>query len=86
MMPLGTKGILIQLMLMTRGFTPSDISDLKLSPSKIMTQTDGASVYIKDIGSGKFNVIVESENGVVTALKNIGKNSLDKLSKNYGWK
>ena len=72
--------------LMTRGFTPSDISDLKLSPSKIMTQTDGASVYIKDIGSGKFNVIVESENGVVTALKNIGQNSLDKLSKNYGWK
>ena len=72
--------------LMSRGFTPSEISDLKLSPSKVMSQTDGASVYIKDIGNGKFNVIVESENGVVTALKNIGQNSLDRLSNNYGWK
>ena len=72
--------------LMTRGFSPSEISDLKLSPSKIMTQTDGASVYLRDVGAGKFNVIVESENGVVTALKNISQNSLDRLSKNYGWK
>jgi hypothetical protein len=72
--------------LMSRGFSPSEISALKLSPSKVLSQTDGASVYIKDIGSGKFNVIVEGENGVVTALKNIGQNSLDRLGKNYGWK
>ncbi|BAU27204.1 hypothetical protein DFP93_104295 [Aneurinibacillus soli] len=72
--------------LMSRGFSPSDISALKLSPSKVLTQSDGASVYIKDIGAGKFNVIVESENGVVTALKNISENSLNKLSRNYGWK
>ena len=72
--------------LMSRGFTPSEISGVKLSPTNIMTQSDGASVYIKDIGNGKFNVIVEGDNGVVTALKNIGQNSLDRLGKNYGWK
>ncbi len=72
--------------LMSRGFTPSEISSLKLSPSRIMEQADGASVYIKEIRMSKFNVIVESDNGVVTALKNIGKKSLDRLSKNYGWK
>ncbi|GAC44189.1 hypothetical protein, partial [Paenibacillus popilliae] len=72
--------------LMVRGFTPSEISDLKLSPSKVMTQSDGAGVYIKEISAGKFNVIVESENGVVTALKNISENSLNRLSKNYEWK
>jgi hypothetical protein len=72
--------------LMSRGFTPSEISDLKLSPSKVMTQSDGAGVYIKDVGAGNFNVIVESENGVVTALKNISEGSLNRLSKNYGWK
>ena len=72
--------------LISRGFNPSEISDVRLSPNKVMTQTDGAKVYIKNIGEGKFNVIVESENGAVTALKNIGQNSIDRLSKNYGWK
>ncbi|MCT4686379.1 MAG: hypothetical protein N4A55_03635 [Vallitalea sp.] len=72
--------------LQQRGFTPDDISALKLSPDKIMSQTDGAQVFIKNIGAGKFNVIVEGENGVVTALKNIGEKSLNRLSKNYGWK
>ncbi len=71
--------------LLARGFTSYDINDLKLSPSTIMTQSDGAKVYIKDVG-GKLNVIVESENGIVTALKNISPNSLSRLAKNYGWK
>ncbi|MHC1723766.1 MAG: DUF4258 domain-containing protein [Aminipila sp.] len=72
--------------LLERGFTPSDISALKLTPDKIMTQTDGAQVFIKNIGNDKFNVIVESDNGVVTALKNISEKSLNNLSNNYGWK
>jgi len=71
--------------LIQRGFTPQEISTLKLSPDKIMRQGDGAQVFIKNIGEGKYNVIVEGENGVVTALKNIGQNSLARLAKNYNW-
>ena len=72
--------------LMSRGFSPSEISDLKLSPDNIMTQSNGASVYIKNVTDDKFNVIVEGDNGVVTALKNISQKALDRLSNNYGWK
>ena len=50
-----------------------------------MRQGDGAQVFIKNIGEGKYNVIVEGENGVVTALKNIGQNSLERLARNYTW-
>jgi hypothetical protein len=71
--------------LLQRGFTPSEISDLKLSPDMIKRQADGANVFIKNIGDGKYNVIVEGENGVVTALKNISEKSLNKLAQNYGW-
>ena len=72
--------------LLERGFKSSDISALKLTPDKIMMQADGAQVFIKNIGNARFNIIVESGNGVVTALKNIGEKSLDKLSNNYGWR
>lgn len=51
----------------------------------IKRQADGANVFIKNIGDGKYNVIVEGENGVVTALKNISEKSLNKLAQNYGW-
>lgn len=71
--------------LLQRGFTPAEISDLKLSPDMIKRQVDGANVFIKNIGDGKYNVIVEGENGVVTALKNISEKSLNKLAQNYGW-
>jgi len=68
-----------------RGFSEADVA-LTKSTNLIKTQTDGAQVYIKEVTPGKFNVIVEGENGVVTALKNISEKSLDRLSKNYEWK
>ncbi len=34
---------------------------------------------------GKYSVLIEGENGIVTALKNISEKSLNKLAKNYGW-
>jgi hypothetical protein len=71
--------------LIERGFTPEEISDIKLSPDKIMSQADGASVFIKSISDGKYSVIVEGENGVVTALRNISEKSLNRLANNYGW-
>jgi len=71
--------------LIERGFTPEEISDIKLLPDKIMSQADGASVFIKSISDGKYSVIVEGENGVVTALRNISEKSLNRLANNYGW-
>ncbi|MBI6865584.1 DUF4258 domain-containing protein [Lysinibacillus fusiformis] len=71
--------------LIERGFTPKDISALKLRPDIIKTQSDGAQVFIKQV-NGKYNVIVEGDNGVITSLKNISENSLNRLSDNYGWR
>ncbi|WP_165902209.1 DUF4258 domain-containing protein [Melghiribacillus thermohalophilus] len=71
--------------LIERGFTPKDISELKLNPDIVKTQSDGAEVFIKQV-NGKYNVIVEGDNGVITALKNISKKSLDRLEKNYDWR
>jgi len=71
--------------LIERGFTPKNISDLKLRPDIIKTQADGAQVFIKQV-NGKYNVIVEGYNGVITSLKNISEKSLNRLSNNYGWR
>ena len=68
-----------------RGFSRNDISNTK-STSNVKTQSDGAKVYIKEISPGKYNVIVEGNRGIITALKNISKKSLDRLSKNYNWR
>ena len=54
--------------------------------SNVKTQSDGAKVYIKEISPGKYNVIVEGDRGIITALKNISKKSLDRLTKNYNWR
>lgn len=71
--------------LIQRGFSSQEISNLKLSPDKIMKQGDGANVFIKNLGDGKYNVIVEGETGVITALKNISEKSLERLANNYKW-
>ncbi|PAD44504.1 DUF4258 domain-containing protein, partial [Shouchella clausii] len=71
--------------LIERGFTPKDITDLKLRPDIIKTQSDGAKVFIKQV-NGKYNVIVEGDNGVITSLKNISEKSLNRLSDNYDWR
>lgn len=68
-----------------RGFSESDIANTK-NTSNIKTQGDGATVYIREASSGKYNVIVEGSSGIITALKNISKKSLDRLTKNYNWR
>lgn len=68
-----------------RGFSESDISNTKRT-TNVKTQSDGARVYIKEVSSGKYNVIIEGDNGIITALKNISKKSLDRLTKNYNWR
>lgn len=68
-----------------RGFSETDISNTKHT-TNVKTQSDGARVYIKEVSPGKYNVIIEGDNGIITALKNISKKSLDRLTKNYDWR
>ncbi len=68
-----------------RGFSEVEILATKTG-GFIKTQADGALVYIKEIASGKYNVIVEGEKGIITGLKNIDIKALNNLAKNYGWK
>jgi RHS repeat-associated protein len=66
-----------------RGFSGSDIALTK--SGEVLTQSDGATVYVKEVASGRFNVIVEGQRGVVTALKNIPQGAVNRLAQNYGW-
>ncbi len=68
-----------------RGFSQNDIMNTKKT-TNIKTQSDGAKVYIKEIDNGRYNVIVEGERGIITALKNISEKSLERLTKNYNWR
>ena len=54
---------------------------------KVMTQADGATVFVTDLGSGKFNVVIQNKAGqVITTFQNISQKNLDRLLRNYGWK
>jgi hypothetical protein len=66
-----------------RGFAGSDIALTK--SGETLTQADGATVYLKEVAAGRFNVIVEGQRGVVTALKNIPASAVNRLKSGYGW-
>ncbi len=67
-----------------RGFTAEDVALTKTG--RVLEQDDGATVYVKETAPGRYNVIVEGDRGVVTALKNIRRKAVDRLATNYGWK
>lgn len=50
-----------------------------------LLQRDGARVFLKEVVPGKFNVLVEGQRGVVTAMKNISWRSVCRLGANYGY-
>lgn len=66
-----------------RGFTQADITLTRTGTQ--LLQRDGARVFLKEVAAGKFNVIVQGNRGVVTAMKNISWKSASRLAKNYGW-
>lgn len=68
-----------------RGFTEAEIATAKAT-GRTLKQADGATVYVQKVSPDKFNVIVEGERGVVTALKNLDQKAVNNLAKNYGWK
>jgi RHS repeat-associated protein len=52
---------------------------------RVMTQADGATVRILQSEQGRFNVVVESERGLITSFENLSQKSLDRLARNYNW-
>ena len=46
---------------------------------------DGASVFVKGLGHGKYNVVVEGEGGFVTGMKNLSGAEVRALAEKYGW-
>jgi len=65
------------------GFTPEDIANTKTG--QVLTQADGAKVFLKDLRNGKFNVIVEGDAGIITAMKGLTKREVRNLARNNGW-
>lgn len=73
--------------LLERGFSANDLSSLINAPDIIKIQSDGARVYIKEMGNNKYNFLVynNKKDKVITAIKNITTQDIINLSKNYGW-
>jgi len=66
-----------------RGFTPEDVA--RVRGGQQYTQRDGATAYVKETVEGRYDVIVQGERGIVTALRNIRRSAVDRLARNYGW-
>jgi hypothetical protein len=56
-----------------------------LRRSHKLRQTDGATVYIQQVEPGKFNVLVEGENGVIDMFRHRDINAIRRLAINFGW-
>jgi RHS repeat-associated protein len=53
---------------------------------RVMTQADGATVNVLQNASGRYNVVVSGDRGIITTFENLSQKSLDRLTRNYGWK
>lgn len=56
------------------------------SLGRAITQADGATVYLHEVSSGRFNAVVEGSKGIITTMENWSQKSILRISKNYGWK
>ncbi len=66
------------------GFTDETIAATKAG--QVFTQSDGATVYLNEASSGRYDFIVEGNNGVITAHTNWPLSSVMRIAQNYGWK
>ena len=51
----------------------------------VLRQADGATVYINEVSPGRYDFIVEGDNGVITAHRGWSYGSVTRLATNYGW-
>ncbi|MBZ2187139.1 MAG: hypothetical protein K7J46_20740, partial [Bryobacter sp.] len=66
-----------------RNMSPAEIAEAKTGQA--YTQSDGATAYVKKLASGRYNVVVEGEGGIITVMKNKTAGEIRRLGQNYGW-
>jgi hypothetical protein len=70
----------------TRGGVLSQAEVIAARAGRALTQADGAAVRVLEVAPGRFNVVVEGDRGIITTFKSLSQQSIDRLSRNYGWK
>jgi hypothetical protein len=72
--------------LLVRGWTESAVLAVKAT-GRTMSQADGATVYIQQIGRNRYRFIIENEHGqIVTASRqNVTRRELRYFAELYGW-
>lgn len=75
--------------LLRHGFRePFDLIDYIIdNPTHVVIQADGSRVYIQRASEKKrsYNLVIEGEEGIVTAMRNKIPQELKNLARNYGW-
>jgi RHS repeat-associated protein len=70
----------------TRGGVLDAAEILATRAGKTLTQSDGATVRIQEVEAGKFNVVVEGAQGVITTFRHLNQEALGRLAGRYGWR
>lgn len=65
----------------------SEVDNVIDNATRITTQGDGATVYIQRVGRRRrtYNVVIVSDRGIVTGLREISPGELRRLGRNYGF-
>ena len=53
--------------------------------TRSFTQADGATAYIKKTSRNNYDVVVESDDGIITVIVDKTRGELRDLANNYGW-
>lgn len=61
------------------------IRDATNNATHVISQRDGAIVYVQKIDRKKFNIVIDGEEGIVSGMMNFSRSELEKLAKNNGW-
>ena len=66
-----------------RGFTQEIVALTRTG--RVLRQADGATVYLKEVAPGRFNVLIVGNRGVITGMRNLPTSAVDRLARNYRW-
>lgn len=66
------------------GFT-DDLIALTKAQGMRLRQADGATVYLREVSSGRFDFIVEGNRGIITAHRNWRTDAVTRVARNHGW-
>jgi hypothetical protein len=65
--------------------SPEKVDDVIDNSTLKMEQRNGATVHIKQEGKGVWSFVIEGQEGIVTAMPNVSKQTLDGFAERYGW-